>query len=182
MINKLHHHHRPQWHYTSMAALESILEDGCIRKSQWRMDGVLVCDLAWTSSAPIWEPTANATSLVNAHWAVAVDDLRTGDTPPIARIQVDPRILFYWDSYFVRAGIPDCYRWHLAECGYACGADPNAWAVSPTAISSTAWRRVENWSGREWVLDAGFVTHKYHSVGRRSVGQKQQEKINASDK
>ncbi len=146
------------YHYTSLRALKSILRDGHIRTSRWHMDGHLVCNVAWTSKAPIWEPTAKATSLINNHWEFAVDDLLAGDTPPIARIEVDPGRLQAWLKYFGQVGVDDCYAWHLAECGIERGADPNAWAISQTPIPASSWLVVEIWDGHEWLLDTSFAS------------------------
>ncbi len=141
-----------QWHYTSVTALKSIIGDGHIRTSRWHMDGQQVCNVAWASRATVWEPTAKATSLINNHWEFAVADLLAGDTPPIARIEVDPGRLQSWLKYFGRIGVADYYAWHLAECGYERGADPNDWALCPTPIPKSAWLAVEIWNGDSWVV------------------------------
>ena len=141
---------QPQWHYTSMVALEQILREGRIRTSAWRRHGRLLVRAAWTSAAAIWEPSATATSVITDHWEFAVEDLLGDDVPPIARIGVDTEGLLNWTEYLSSAGVGDAHIWHLAECGYECGANPENWAVSPGAIPSSAWVRVEVWVGA-WV-------------------------------
>ena len=141
---------QPQWHYTSMVALDKILREGRIRTSAWRRDGRLIIRAAWTSSAAIWEPTATATNAITDQWECAVDDLVGGETPPIARIGVATDVLLDWTEYLSSAGVADAHVWHLAECGYECGADPANWAVSPRSLPSSEWLRVEVWAGG-WV-------------------------------
>ena len=62
----------PYYHYTSIVGLEGILKDGCIKTCPWIDEDKLIendfattytfiCDVAWTSSAPVWEPAAHAT-------------------------------------------------------------------------------------------------------------------------
>ena len=140
----------PQWHYTSLAKLESILREGRIRPSSWRRDGRLLVRAAWTSAAAIWEPTATATNVITDQWEVAVDELIAGEMPPIARIGVATEGLLDWTEYLLRIGVADAHIWHLAECGYECGADPENWAVNPGPIPSSEWLRVEVWAGG-WV-------------------------------
>ena len=141
---------QPQWHYTSLAKLGSILREGRIRASAWRRDGRLLVRAAWTSAAAIWEPTATATNIITDQWEVAVDELIAGEMPPIARIGVATDGLLDWTEYLLRIGVADAHIWHLAECGYECGANPENWAVSPGPIPSSAWLRVEVWAGA-WV-------------------------------
>lgn len=142
---------QPQWHYTSLAKLKSILREGRIRTSSWRRDGRLIVRAAWTSAAPIWEPSAKATSVIADQWECAVDALVGGATPPVVRIEVAQNGLFDWTEHLARIGVADAYVWHLAECGYECGADPNDWAVSPQAIPSSAWRGIDVWNGDGWI-------------------------------
>lgn len=141
---------QPQWHYTSLAKLKSILREGRIRASAWRRDGRLIVRAAWTSSAAIWEPTATATNAITDQWEFAVEDLLGGDMPPVARIGVAADGLLNWTEYLSSAGVADAHIWHLAQCGYECGADPENWAVSPRSIPSSEWLRVEVWAGG-WV-------------------------------
>jgi hypothetical protein len=141
---------QPQWHYTSQVALEQILREGRIRTSPWCRDGRLLVRAAWTSAAAIWEPTATATNTITDYWDFAVEDLLGGDMPPVARIEVAPEGLFDWAEHLSRIGVADAHIWHLAESGYECGANPENWAVSPGAIPSSAWVRVEVWVGA-WV-------------------------------
>ena len=141
---------QPQWHYTSIARLGSILREGRIRASPWRRDGRLIVRAAWTSAATIWEPTATATNVITDRWEFAIADLLGGEMPPIARIGVATEGLLDWAAYLSSAGVANAHIWHLAECGYECGADPENWALSPGAIPSSAWLRVEIWAGA-WV-------------------------------
>ena len=140
----------PQWHYTSLNRLASILKEGRIRASPWRRDGRLIVRAAWTSSAAIWEPTATATSAITVRREFAVEDLLCGDMPPVARIGVATDGLLDWTEYLLRIGVADAHIWHLAECGYECGANPENWAVNPGPIPSSAWLRVEVWASA-WV-------------------------------
>ena len=140
----------PQFHYTGLNRLKSILREGRIRASPWRRDGRLIVRAAWTSSAAIWEPTATATNAITDQWEFAVEDLLGGDMPPVARIGVAADGLLNWTEYLSSAGVADAHIWHLAECGYECGADPANWAVSPRSIPSSEWLRVEVWAGG-WV-------------------------------
>ena len=140
----------PQWHYTSQVALEQILREGRIRTSAWRRHGRLLVRAAWTSAAAIWEPTATATNVITDQWEFAVDELIAGEMPPIARIGVATDGLLDWTEYLLSIGVADAHVWHLAECGHECGADPENWALSPGAIPSSAWLRVEVWAGA-WV-------------------------------
>lgn len=140
----------PQWHYTSLAKLKSILREGRIRTSAWRRDGRLIVRAAWTSAAAIWEPTASATSVITDQWEYAAEDLLGGDMPPVARIEVATDGLLDWTEHLLRIGVADAHVWHLAECGHECGANPENWALSPGAIPSSAWLRVEIWAGA-WV-------------------------------
>lgn len=142
---------RPQWHYTSLAKLESILREGRIRTSPWRRDGRLLVRAAWTSAAAIWEPTATATNVITDQWEFAVDELIAGEMPPIARIGVATEGLLDWTEYLLRIGVADAHIWHLAESGYECGADPENWAVSPGAIPSSEWRGIDVWDGNSWI-------------------------------
>lgn len=141
---------QPQWHYTSIARLGSILREGRIRASPWRRDGRLIVRAAWTSAATIWEPTATATNVITDRWEFAIADLLGGEMPPIARIGVATEGLLDWAAYLSSAGVANAHVWHLAQCGYECGADPENWAVNPGPIPSSAWLRVEVWAGA-WV-------------------------------
>ena len=141
----------PQYHYTSLAKLKSILREGRIRTSAWRRDGHLIVRAAWTSTAPIWEPTASATSVITGQWEFAVEELLSGATPPIARIGVATDDLHDWSEHLAEAGVADAYIWHLAECGFECGANPDDWAVCPQAIPSAVWRGIDVWNGDGWI-------------------------------
>ena len=141
----------PQWHYTSLAKLKSILREGRIRTSAWRRNGRLIVRAAWTSSAAIWEPTASATSVITGQWEFAVEGLLSGETPPIARIGVATDGLRDWTEFLSGARVADAHIWHLAECGYECAADPNDWAVSPKAIPASKWLGIETWDGHGWI-------------------------------
>lgn len=141
---------QPQWHYTSIARLGSILREGRIRASPWRRDGRLIVRAAWTSAATIWEPTATATNVITDRWEFAIADLLGGEMPPIARIGVATEGLLDWAAYLSSAGVANAHIWHLAECGYECGTEPDNWAVSPMPIHSSSWSRVEVWAGA-WV-------------------------------
>ena len=152
----------PYFHYTSTEGLEGILRDGCIKTCPWSEEDKLIendftttytfiCDVAWTSSAPVWEPAATATMAFAPGREYAIDDFVHGEHLPVARIEIEPDVLFDWASYLFATGV-DCYDLQrLYDCADVIGSNPADWAVCPRPIPRSSWRAIDIWNGDAWI-------------------------------
>ena len=152
----------PYYHYTSIVGLEGILKDGCIKTCPWIDEDKLIendfattytfiCDVAWTSSAPVWEPAAHATKEFAISREYGIDDFVNEEPVPVARIEISTDILFEWSSYLHATGTNchDIYR--LLACADEIGSNPADCAVCPRPISRSDWLAVDIWNGEDWV-------------------------------
>lgn len=142
----------PQFHYTTLEAMEGILRSGQIELSVWdteeRDD---VCMLVWTSAAPIWEPACSATRVLSEWPASATGQLVDGKEFPVARVQIDPNCLYEWSRLCC---VTDMHWGDIAwisQVDLRNGSDPHNWAASPFPIPSKAWISIEVWSGDYWI-------------------------------
>lgn len=154
---------RPQYHYTSLEALDGILKDGEIKTCRHYVDeerlpendfaliSHLACDVTWTSSAPVWEPAAKATNMICATRRFAIDDFVTGHVNSVARIEVDSETLYEWSSYLFMTGVDCDHVRGIVESGYRIESDPDDWAICPHPIQLSAMLSIEIWNGYDWM-------------------------------
>ena len=152
----------PQYHYTSLEALDGILKEGAIKtcphiveeerlpEYDYELFTHLACVVAWTSSAPVWEPAAKATEKICRQRGYAIEYFVAGTMNPVARIEVDPDILFEWSHYLFMTGTSSEHLLGLAQCGYTIESDPDDWAVCPRPIPISRFRSIEIWNGDDW--------------------------------
>lgn len=153
----------PQYHYTSLEALEGILKDGEVKtcphvveeerlpEYDYELFTYLACDVAWTSSAPVWDSAAKATDKICSRRGYAIGDFVAGVINPVARIEVDPDILFEWSRYLFMTGTSSEHIFGVAQCGYTIESDPDDWAVCPQPIPISRFRSIEIWNGDDWI-------------------------------
>lgn len=153
---------KPFFHYTSTESLEGIMRDGCIKTCPWIEEDKLIendfattrtfiCDVGWTSCAPVWEPAAAATTIFAFDREYAFDFFVSGAPLPVARIEVDINALFDWSSYLYATGV-DCHDLQrLFDCAFEIGSNPADWAVCPRPIPHSNWRAIDIWNGDAWI-------------------------------
>lgn len=141
------------WHYTTLGALQGIINEGKIRCDQIYIDGEIPC--VWLSVNQNWEETVRK-SIKSTEEGVGTsqlsrDDLFSEGFYPI-RIQVDPRIikLSSWKSHCKK--IPKTIIQILEAAAKDWGANPNEWRVSYSPIPLTSFiLPIEIWNGKEWI-------------------------------
>ena len=154
----------PQYHYTTLEALDGILAHGAIKTCQHYEEAEegelddyfqpimsLACEVAWTSAAEVWEPAAAATEEVGGVREYALDEFVVGCAPAIARIKVNPDILYDWTQYLHMSGTEYGHIWKLVECGLRIGSDPADWAVCPRPITLRNFQAIQIWDGNDWI-------------------------------
>ena len=140
----------PQYHYTSLDCLPKILRSGEIQPGCWTYMDDPICICTWTSSAIVWEPACSATSMFSDYASAALRLLVMGGDYPLARIEVDPSVLYEWSAFMEAVGVHWGCSFNAAQSGIDLGCDPGDWAVCPTAIPASAWRSVDLWQGGIW--------------------------------
>ena len=152
----------PYFHYTSLAGLAGILKDGSIKTCPWDEEDRLfendfeptytfICDVAWVSAAPVWEPAATATKEFAIGWGYGIDDFVNGEPLPVARIEISPDILFEWSNYLHATGTTCDDLFRLLARADEIGSTPADWAVCPRPIPRSDWLAVDIWNGEDWV-------------------------------
>ena len=151
----------PQYHYTSVDALEGLISDGHIRTCPWVDEDrlpendyyptrELICDVAWTSAHPVFEIAATSADCMVNDRTFAICDMLGNDPPQVARIEVDPGVLFEWTSYLESTGVSWDRLSYLLYLAHKIGSDPEDWAVCPHPIPMAKWLAIEIWDGNDW--------------------------------
>lgn len=150
-----------QYHYTSVDALEDLISEGHIRTCPWVDEDRLpendyyptrevICDVAWTSAHPVFEIAATSADCMDNDRTFAICDMLGDDPPQVARIEVDPVVLYDWTSYLETTGMSWDRLSYLSYLANEIGSDPDDWALCPHPIPKANWLAIEIWDGNDW--------------------------------
>jgi hypothetical protein len=149
------------WHYTHGDKAKSILADGLIRTTAVYIEEK-ERPVAWFSSEPYWEPTANKMRLPKAvieRGVVSSDDPRRTvgmmelfGQAGIYRFGVaEETAPLTWGDFKSQSGISNRMARGLEKAATDQGAYVDKWRASFEDIPRTAWARVDRFDGDKWV-------------------------------